>query len=90
MSRASFEELQRRLQEISDLGKTMSLLAWDQQVMMPRRGNHRVLLEAKRDSPRAGCREQIADRVVTLRVGDCMRAALGDRKRELVARGDGG
>jgi len=38
VSRASFEELQRRLQEISDLGKTMSLLAWDQQVMMPRRG----------------------------------------------------
>ena len=38
MSRASFEELQRRLQEISDLGKTISLLSWDQQVMMPRGG----------------------------------------------------
>jgi carboxypeptidase Taq len=38
VSRASFEELQRRLQEVSDLGKTMSLLAWDQQVMMPRGG----------------------------------------------------
>ena len=38
MSRASFEELLRRLQEVSDLGKTMSLLAWDQQVMMPRGG----------------------------------------------------
>ncbi|HEY7398946.1 MAG TPA: carboxypeptidase M32 [Gaiellaceae bacterium] len=38
MSRASFEELQRRLQELSDLGKTMSLLSWDQHVMMPRGG----------------------------------------------------
>jgi carboxypeptidase Taq len=38
VGRASFEELQRRLQEVSDLGKTMSLLAWDQQVMMPRGG----------------------------------------------------
>jgi carboxypeptidase Taq len=38
VSRTSFEELQRRLEEVSDLGKTMSLLAWDQQVMMPRGG----------------------------------------------------
>jgi carboxypeptidase Taq len=38
VSRASFEELQRRLQEVSDIGKAMSLLAWDQQVMMPRGG----------------------------------------------------
>ena len=38
MSRGSFEELQRRLQEVSDIGKAMSLLAWDQQVMMPRGG----------------------------------------------------
>jgi carboxypeptidase Taq len=38
VSRASFEDLQRRLQEISDLGKTLSLLSWDQQVMMPRGG----------------------------------------------------
>ena len=38
MSRESFEELRRRLQEISDLGRTMALLGWDQQVMMPRGG----------------------------------------------------
>ncbi len=38
MSRASFEELLGRLQEISDLGKTIALLSWDQHVMMPRRG----------------------------------------------------
>jgi carboxypeptidase Taq len=38
VSRGSFEELQRRLQEVSDIGKAMSLLAWDQQVMMPRGG----------------------------------------------------
>ena len=38
MSRASFEELQRRLREITDIGKAMSLLGWDQQVMMPRGG----------------------------------------------------
>jgi carboxypeptidase Taq len=34
----TFDELRRRLAEISDLGKTMALLAWDQQVMMPPRG----------------------------------------------------
>ncbi|HZT45119.1 MAG TPA: carboxypeptidase M32 [Gaiellaceae bacterium] len=38
MSQAKFEELRGRLAEISDLGKTMSLLAWDQQVMMPPSG----------------------------------------------------
>jgi carboxypeptidase Taq len=38
MSEAKFDELRQRLAEISDLGKTMSLLSWDQQVMMPRRG----------------------------------------------------
>jgi carboxypeptidase Taq len=34
----TFDELRQRLAEISDLGKTMALLAWDQQVMMPPRG----------------------------------------------------
>ena len=38
MSRSAFEDLQRRLQEISDIGKAMALLGWDQQVMMPRGG----------------------------------------------------
>ena len=38
MSRSAFDDLQRRLQEISDIGKAMSLLGWDQQVMMPRGG----------------------------------------------------
>jgi carboxypeptidase Taq len=38
VSEAKFDELRRRLAEISDLGKTMALLAWDQQVMMPARG----------------------------------------------------
>jgi carboxypeptidase Taq len=38
VSRESFDELQRRLHEVSDIGKAMSLLAWDQQVMMPRGG----------------------------------------------------
>ena len=38
MSREAFEELHGRLQQITDLGKTMALLAWDQQVMMPRGG----------------------------------------------------
>ena len=38
MSRESFEELRVRLQELSDLGRTMALLGWDQQVMMPRGG----------------------------------------------------
>jgi carboxypeptidase Taq len=38
MSQATFDELRGRLAEISDLGKTMALLAWDQQVMMPARG----------------------------------------------------
>jgi carboxypeptidase Taq len=35
MSQRSFDELRARLAEISDLGKTMALLAWDQQVLMP-------------------------------------------------------
>jgi carboxypeptidase Taq len=38
VTEAKFDELRQRLAEISDLGKTMSLLAWDQQVMMPARG----------------------------------------------------
>jgi carboxypeptidase Taq len=38
MSEGKFEELRRRLAEVSDLGKTMALLSWDQQVMMPREG----------------------------------------------------
>jgi carboxypeptidase Taq len=38
VSREKFEELRERLAEISDLGKTAALLAWDQQVMMPPRG----------------------------------------------------
>jgi len=38
VSRETFEELRERLAEISDLGKTAALLAWDQQVMMPPRG----------------------------------------------------
>jgi len=35
VSEAKFEELRERLAEIADLGKTMALLSWDQQVMMP-------------------------------------------------------
>jgi carboxypeptidase Taq len=35
MSRGKFDELRQRLAEISDLGKTMALLGWDQHVMMP-------------------------------------------------------
>jgi carboxypeptidase Taq len=35
VSEAKFTELRERLAEIGDLGKTISLLAWDQQVMMP-------------------------------------------------------
>jgi len=38
MSRAAFDDLRQRLAEISDLGKTMALLGWDQQVMMPSGG----------------------------------------------------
>jgi carboxypeptidase Taq len=38
VTEAKFDELRGRLAEISDLGKTMALLAWDQQVMMPARG----------------------------------------------------
>src|SRR5437660_1717865 len=38
MSQAKFDELRGRLAEISDLGKTAALLAWDQQVMMPPKG----------------------------------------------------
>jgi len=38
MSQEKFEELRQRLAEIVDLSKTMALLAWDQQVMMPRGG----------------------------------------------------
>ena len=36
MSEAKFEELRSRLAEVNDLGRTMALLGWDQQVMMPR------------------------------------------------------
>ena len=35
---AAFDELRRRLAEISDLGRAASLLGWDQQTMMPPRG----------------------------------------------------
>jgi carboxypeptidase Taq len=35
MSQAKFDELRQRLAEVSDLGKTMALLGWDQQVKMP-------------------------------------------------------
>src|SRR4051794_4360213 len=38
MSQERFDELRHRLAEVSDLGKTMALLSWDQQVMMPPRG----------------------------------------------------
>ena len=38
MSQAKFEELRQRLAEITDLGKAMALLSWDQQVLMPTRG----------------------------------------------------
>jgi carboxypeptidase Taq len=38
VTQTKFDELRGRLAEISDLGKTMALLAWDQQVMMPARG----------------------------------------------------
>jgi carboxypeptidase Taq len=38
VSREAFDDLLGQLQPISDLGKTMALLAWDQQVMMPRGG----------------------------------------------------
>jgi carboxypeptidase Taq len=38
MSRERFDELRGRLAEIADLVKTVALLGWDQQVMMPRRG----------------------------------------------------
>jgi len=38
MSQERFDELRRRLAEVSDLGKTMALLSWDQQVMMPPKG----------------------------------------------------
>jgi carboxypeptidase Taq len=38
MSRERFDELRGRLAEIADLGKTASLLSWDQHVMMPPRG----------------------------------------------------
>jgi carboxypeptidase Taq len=38
MSRERFDELRGRLAEIADLVKTVALLGWDQQVMMPPRG----------------------------------------------------
>lgn len=38
MSQAAFDDLRTRLAEIADLGKTASLLSWDQHVMMPARG----------------------------------------------------
>ncbi|MGH3003915.1 MAG: carboxypeptidase M32, partial [Gaiellaceae bacterium] len=39
MSREAFDDLRQRLAEVCDLRKTGSLLAWDQQVMMPKRGS---------------------------------------------------
>jgi carboxypeptidase Taq len=38
VSQAKFDELRLRLNEDADLGKTGSLLSWDQHVMMPSRG----------------------------------------------------
>ncbi len=38
MSQERFEALRSRLAEVSDLGKAMALLSWDQQVMMSPRG----------------------------------------------------
>jgi carboxypeptidase Taq len=38
VSQAKFDELRGRLAEVSDLGKTIALLSWDQQVMMPAGG----------------------------------------------------
>jgi carboxypeptidase Taq len=38
VSQTKFDELRQRLAEVFDLGKTMSLLSWDQQVLMPKRG----------------------------------------------------
>ena len=38
MSQAAFDELRVRLAELSDLGRIMALVAWDQQVLMPVRG----------------------------------------------------
>jgi carboxypeptidase Taq len=38
VSQAAFDELRERLAELSDLGRIMALLAWDQQVLMPVRG----------------------------------------------------
>ena len=35
---AAFDELRRRLAEVSDLGRAASILGWDQQTMMPPRG----------------------------------------------------
>jgi Zn-dependent M32 family carboxypeptidase len=34
----AFEELSRRLAEITDVSRSAALLSWDQQVMMPPRG----------------------------------------------------
>jgi carboxypeptidase Taq len=38
VSEGAFDDLRVRLAEIADLGKTASLLSWDQHVMMPRKG----------------------------------------------------
>jgi carboxypeptidase Taq len=38
VSQAAFDELRQRLAEITDIARAMSLLSWDQEVMMPRRG----------------------------------------------------
>jgi len=38
VSQERFDELRRRLAEIADLVKTLALLSWDQQVMMPPKG----------------------------------------------------
>jgi carboxypeptidase Taq len=38
VSQAAFDDLRTRLAEIADLGKTASLLSWDQHVMMPPKG----------------------------------------------------
>jgi carboxypeptidase Taq len=38
VSQAAFDELRRRLAEVSDLGRISALLSWDQQVLLPPRG----------------------------------------------------
>src|SRR5690348_10109219 len=38
MSQERFDELRRRLAEVTDLGKAAALLSWDQNVLLPPRG----------------------------------------------------